>query len=242
MIMLNPTAKKTLNIVKTVLVWLIFAFALCVMIFTIISVTMFDKKDRNFFGVYAFIVLSPSMQATDFAPGDLIFSKKVDPKTLQEGDIITFQSVNSVSFGEIVTHKIRSVTYDENGNPAFVTYGTTSDTNDEKLVTPSFIIGKYCGKLAGVGNFVLFLQSAPGYFVCIFTPFMVLMLILGINTVRLFHRYKKQQISAMETEKQEIEAERLESKRMLEELQALRAQLAQKNAPEDERSSEDQQE
>lgn len=227
--MLNPTAKKTLNIIKTVVVWLIFAFALGVMIFTIVSVTTFDKKDRGLFGIKAFIVLSDSMEATDFAAGDLIFSKKVDPSTLQEGDIITFQSVNPESFGEIVTHKIRSVTKDDNGELAFVTYGTTTDTNDAKLVTQSFVIGKYCGKLKGVGTFAQYLQTAPGYFICIFGPFMILMLILGVNTVRLFHRYKQEQASEIEAEKQSIEAERLESKRMLEELQALRAQLEQKS-------------
>lgn len=230
--MLNPTAKKALNITKTVLVWLIFAFALGIMIFTIISVTTFDKKDRGIFGLKAFIVLSNSMEATDFAAGDLIFSKKVDVTTLKEGDIISFQSVNPENFGEIVTHKIRSVTQDENGELAFVTYGTTLDSNDKKLVTQSFVIGKYCGKLKGVGTFAQYLQTAPGYFICIFGPFMVLMLILGVNTVRLFHRYKQEQASERETEKQAIEAERLESKRMLEELQALRAQLEQKTATE----------
>ena len=223
--MLSPTAKKTLNIIKTVLTWLIFAFALCMMIFTIVSVTTFDKKNRSIFGLQAYIVLSDSMSATDFAAGDLIFSKSVDPSTLKEGDVITFESINPDSFGEVITHKIHSVTVTENGEPAFATYGTTTGEIDAKLVTYNFVLGKYVGKLKGVGTFTQYLKTAPGYFLCIFLPFMVLMLLLGVNTVRLFHSYKKEQLQVMEAEKRDIEAEREESKRMMEELRSLREQL-----------------
>lgn len=222
---MNPSVKKALSITKTVLVWLIVAFAVFMMIFTIISVATFDKKDRGIFGTKIFIVKTDSMSATDFSAGDLIFCKNVDPATLQEGDIITFQSLNSDSYGEIITHKIRRLTTDENGSPAFITYGTTTDTDDIAPVTYSFVLGKYSGKLKGVGKFFTFLKTTPGYIVCILIPFLTLILVQGINSIRLFRSYKKEQQAELEAEKQEIEAERLESKRMMEELIALRAQL-----------------
>ena len=49
--------------------------------------------------------------------------------TLQPGDIIAFTSQDSANFGETVTHKIRSLTTDADGQPAFITYGTTTDTD-----------------------------------------------------------------------------------------------------------------
>ena len=58
--------KKALNIVKKILVTLVFLVAVAMMVFTIVSVTTFDRTDRNLFGYKAFIVLSDSMSKTDF--------------------------------------------------------------------------------------------------------------------------------------------------------------------------------
>ena len=162
--------KKVLNIIKNIFVWLVVLLAVCMMIFTIVSVNSFDRTDRDIFGYKAFIVRSDSMSATDFSAGDLILVKEVDPSTLKAGDIISYQSTNTENYGEVVTHKIRELTTDAEGNPGFVTYGTTTDQNDENIVTYSFVLGKYQTKLPGVGKFFQFLKTTPGYIVCIFLP------------------------------------------------------------------------
>ena len=92
--------KKTFEVIKTVLTWLIVLLAVCMMVFTIVSVTTFDRNDRALFGYKMYIVRSDSMSATDFKAGDLILVRSVDPTTLQPGDIITAlngQSVHQVS-------------------------------------------------------------------------------------------------------------------------------------------------
>jgi len=86
-------------------------------------------------------------------------------------------------------------------------------------------MGKYQFHIPGVGNFLEFLKTPQGYIVCIFVPFMLLIIYQGINCVRLFRRYKKEQTEAMNAEKAQIEAERAENAKMLEELYALKAQL-----------------
>ena len=63
------------------------------------------------------------------------------------------------------------------------------------------------------------------YIVCIFIPFMLLILRQGISSVKLFRRYKGEQMEQMEAEKARIEAERAENARMMAELMALKAQL-----------------
>ena len=131
--------KKALSIVKTIVVILLVIVAVGMMIFTIVSAATFDRNDRDLFGYKAFIVLSDSMSATDFDAGDLVIVKEVDPATLKEGDIISYTSQNSSNYGEIVTHKIRRLTTDANGEPGFVTYGTTTDTDDETIVTYPFV-------------------------------------------------------------------------------------------------------
>ncbi len=217
--------KKALHIIKNIFTWLIVALAVCMMIFTIVSVNTFDRSDRSIFGYKAFIVLSDSMKKTDFDAGDLILSKEVDPSTLQVGDIISYQSTNTENYGEIVTHKIRELTKDPEGNPGFITYGTTTDTNDENIVTYSFVLGKYQTKLPGVGKFFQFLKTTPGYIVCIFLPFLILILMQGVNSIRLFRRYKKEQQDELQAEKAKIEADRAETQKMMAELLQMRAQM-----------------
>ena len=133
--------RKALNVVKSILVWMIVAVAVFMVIFTVVSVTVLDRDERSLFGYKAYIVLSDSMSATDFDAGDVVLVKEVDPATLKEGDIISYRSQNTENFGKVVTHKIRRLTTDANGEPAFVTYGTTTNTDDETVVTYSYILG-----------------------------------------------------------------------------------------------------
>lgn len=220
--------KKVLNIIKNIFVWLMVALAVCMMIFTVVSVNTFDRSDRSLFGLKAFIVLSDSMSKTDFDAGDLVLVKEVDPSTLKEGDIIAYTSQNTSNYGETVTHKIRKLTTDANGEPGFITYGTTTDTDDETVVTYPYVLGKYKTNIPKVGRFFMFLKTTPGYIVCILIPFLLLILIQGLNCIRLFRRYKLEQMAEMKEERAKIEEERAESQKMMAELLALKAQLAEK--------------
>ncbi|MBO5316457.1 MAG: signal peptidase I [Clostridia bacterium] len=221
--------KKALNIISTVLVWTLVVATVGMMIFTLISVNTFDQANRSIFGYKFFIVRSDSMSKTDFDAGDIVFVKNVDPATLQAGDIIAFTSQNSHNFGETVTHKIREITTDANGDPAFVTYGTTTDTNDEAAVTYPYVLGKYTGRIPKVGSFFQFLKTTPGYILCIFVPFLLLILYQGFQCIQLFRRYKKEQMEELEAERAKIEEERRQSMEMMKELQALKEQLAAKD-------------
>ncbi len=211
--------KKALNITKAILTWLLVVAAVAMMVFTVISVNTFDRNDRDLFGYKAYIVRTDSMSTINgdaskgyFDAGDLIFVKKVEPSTLKEGDIISFTSTNAENFGETVTHMIKSLTTDAEGNPGFVTYGTSTGTEDANVVTYAYVLGKYEGHLAGVGTFFTFLKTTPGYIVCIFLPFLLLILIQGFNSVRLFRKYKQEQMAEIEAqraaERAELEAER----------------------------------
>ena len=218
--------KKALSIIKNIFVWLMVALAVCMMVFTVVSVNTFDRSDRSLFGFKAFIVLSDSMSKTDFDAGDLVLVKEVDPSTLKEGDIISYTSQNTSNYGETVTHKIRKLTTDANGEPGFITYGTTTDTDDETVVTYPYVLGKYKTNIPKVGRFFMFLKTTPGYIMCILIPFLLLILIQGLNCIRLFRRYKLEQMAEMKEERAKIEEERAESQKMMAELLALKAQLA----------------
>lgn len=205
--------------------WLVVLLAVSMMIFTIVSVTTFNRNDRDLFGYKMYIVNSDSMSATDFNAGDLILVKEVEPARLKEGDIISFMSQDTDNFGETITHKIRKLTTDAEGNPGFITYGTTTDTDDETIVTYPYVLGQYQSHIPALGTFFNFLKTTPGYFVCIFIPFMLIIIYEGVKFFNLFRRYKKEQMEEMQAEKEKIEAEKAENAKMLEELRALKAQM-----------------
>jgi len=217
--------KKAWQIISTVLVWLVVIIAVFMMIFTIVSVNTFDRNDRDIFGLRCYIVLSDSMSATDFDAGDLVLVKEVDPTTLQEGDIIAYQSQNEENYGATVTHKIRAKTTDASGNPGFITYGTTTDTDDETVVTYPFILGKYQLALPKVGTFFQFLKTPQGYIVCILIPFLLLILYQGLNCVKVFKMYKAEQMEELQAEKDALEAQRKQSEQIMEQLLAMQQQM-----------------
>ena len=217
---------KALKVIRSIFVWLVVAIAVCMMIFTIVSVSTFDRSDRSLFGYKAFIVLSDSMSKTDFDAGDLVLIKEVDPATLKEGDIIAYTSQNTDNFGKTVTHKIRSLTKTEDGEPGVITYGTTNNTNDETIVTYPYVLGKYQTRVPKVGKFFQMLKTPQGYIIFILLPFLILILMEGVRCIRLFKQYKAEQQAELQAERDKIEAERAETQRMMQELLQMKAQLA----------------
>ena len=221
--------KKAWKIISRILLWLVVAVAVFRMVFTIISVNTFNRNDRSLLGLRFYVVLSDSMSATDFDAGDLVLIKEVDPTSLQEGDIIAYQSQNSENYGQTVTHKIRSKTTDANGNPGFITYGTTTGVDDETVVTYPFILGKYQMALPQVGTFFQFLKTPQGYIVCILIPFLLLIIYQGLNCVKIFRLYKAEQMAQLRAEKDALEAQKKQSEEMMAQLLAMQQQMHRQN-------------
>lgn len=237
--MSNEKENKALGIVSKILVWIVVAAAVFMMIFTIFSTLTFNKNDRSIFGMKFYIVQTDSMSLSEhnkdldvhFNAGDIIIVENVDdPTQLNEGDIISFVSRNTDSYGETITHMIREKKYNTRGDfLGYITYGTNKGVDDEALVEPIYILGKYTGKLSGVGNFFAFVKSTPGYIICILIPFLLLILYNGTNVIRLFRKYKKEQMEEMQAERDQLDAERAENQRMMAELLALKAKLDQQD-------------
>lgn len=223
--------------IANVISWVLLVITALIMVFTIFSSAVFNKEDKKVFGVSMLIVLSDSMKKTDFAAGDLIFIQDVDPKTLKEGDIICFTSQNKENFGETVTHKIKSKTTvpekvrNEFGEevtvylPAFITYGTTTGTEDASPVTYEWIKGKYVGKVPYAGHVFNFLKTPWGYVCIILIPFVLLIGYQIFNAIRAYKAYRGEQKDEIKEERKSLEKEREENKKVMEEMLALKAQL-----------------
>ncbi len=227
---------RVLESVKTIFTWLVVAAAIAMMIFTVISVNTFDRNDRSIFGYKAFVVRSDSMKATDFEAGDLVLVKQVEPTTLAVGDIIAFHSVAAESLGETLTHKIRAMTTTADGEPAFITYGTTTNVEDVYPVTYGQIQGKYQFAVRNIGSLFIFLKTVPGYICCILIPFLFLILVQGVNCIRIYRRYREEQLAENEArfrkqrevlarERERLAKERAETQRLLLQLRQMKNEM-----------------
>lgn len=217
--------KRVCSVINNVVLYLIVLVSVSVMIFTIVSVTTFDRSDRSLFGYRMFVVLSDSMSATDFNAGDLIFVKSTDPKTLQEGDIISYVSEDPVNYGVTVTHKIRRATVDEEGNPGFITYGTTTGVDDPIVVGWSKVLGQYQMRLPGVGAAFSFLKTVPGYLLFVLLPFMVLIIWRILKCIKLFKEFKEEELAEIVAQREKLKEEQEAARRVLEQLGGLKQQL-----------------
>ena len=234
------SGKKIINVTIKAVTWLLFAFVIFMVAFTFFTTLAVDENERDIFGYKFYIVQTDSMSLSEknadldvhFDAGDIIFTKSVEDKnSLQAGDIITFISMNNDSYGETITHMIREVKRNNSGALlGFVTFGTNTGVDDEKLVEPNYILGEYTGKLPTVGRFFAFVKTTPGYIICILVPFLILILYNGVNIIRLFRRYKGEQMTEIKAERERLEAERADNRRMMAELLELKAQLMKKES------------
>ena len=234
----SEKTKKTLNIISKIATYLLLAFSLFIMIFTVITVSTVDKNERSIFGRKFFIVQSDSMSLSEnnkdldvhFNAGDVVIAKVVEDATsLKPGDIISFISANPDSFGKTITHMISSVEYveDDDGKLKLVykTYGTNTGEIDKAEVDPDYILGVYVGKIPYLGNFFAFLKTTTGYMLCIFLPFGLLIGYNAVKCILLFRKYKKEQKAELQAEKDSVEEQRIKNEEMLKELMALKKQL-----------------
>lgn len=217
--------KKALKIIKNVLLILMIVIALGMVAFVFVSMTFFNRNDRELFGYRVYIVVTDSMSATDFDAGDLIFVKEVDSDLLEAGDVITFLSQEGESFGQVVTHKIRRRAVNQRNEQGFVTYGTTTGVDDEEIVTPMYILGKYQFRIPKLGAFFNYLKTPAGYILLILVPFLILILSSLIRSIRLFRAYRDEERAALEAEKEKNQKSREEAEALQKELSDLKEQL-----------------
>lgn len=197
------------NVLGGVLCVILIPIIICNVILIVRSYQDAEKLPMVF-GVSPVIVMSGSMYPT-FDAGDMIILEKVDPSTIEEGDVICFFADNDKNTA--TTHRVVDIQRDDDGAPLFVTRGDANNTEDRIAITADMVQGRYTGiAIAGLGNVAVFLQSPLGMALCIVLP---LALIFLWDAVRRGVSSKKRAKNA---------------RGMEEELERLRAQVAQNEA------------
>lgn len=201
-------------------------------------------------GIQMFSIQTESMYPT-LMPGDLIFDTAIkDTSELRKGDIITYWTIIN---GERVlnTHRIHEI-YDGGGYLIFATKGDNNTAADALTVHESEVVGKYAGRVSGVGKVFDYLQTSTGFLIVVVIPVFIFFLFHVVQFFRVLFEYqnvknrikyeqergrtedliaaqKKQQAQAKELERAAIEAELRE--KLKAELLASMGQTAQAEEP-----------
>ena len=189
---MKKVVKRIINIIIDIIVILILAVSILIVT---LSLTSKSSGVPNVFGVAPLSVLSSSMEDT-INTGDMILCEVTnDPSyEYEKGDIVTFPiTVNGESV--LNTHRIVEVIKDDNIT-YYRTQGDNKKTNpepDKDLQTSSTIVAKYTGtKIGGVGNFLSFIRTQLGFFLCVLLPMIIFFVYEAIRVVLNLLAYNKE--------------------------------------------------
>lgn len=155
------TVKKVWNVVSTVLVALVVLLALLLV-------------GARVFGLRVYTVLSGSMEPT-YHTGSLIYVRKVDPYTIEEGQPITFM----LDENTVATHRVVGIVPDEE-DPTVIRFRTKGDANeaeDGSLVHYKNVIGTPIFSIPYLGYVANYIQHPPGMYVAISAGAVLLLLV-----------------------------------------------------------------
>ncbi|WP_343252824.1 signal peptidase I [Ligaoa zhengdingensis] len=172
---------RCISVVLTVLLVGLFL----VMVYLIIAS---NTQSMPFFNQYSIYTVTTGSMTGTLDVGSVIVVKKVDPQTLEEGDIITFLSNDPMFNGKVVTHRIVEVT-EGTGGKMFITKGDANEDRDGAAALPSNVLGKVVLHIPWLGYLLAFLKTKQGYFLILILPCFALLVVEVIQLIKNICRY-----------------------------------------------------
>lgn len=212
--------KKGLTVIVSVVLWGIILLA-ALFAFTTLA-TRDDNNVASLAGYTPMVVQTDSMAPT-FLSGDLIFIKKCDTASLNEGDIICFHTIINNEYA-LNTHRIQKID-DMEGVRSYTTKGDNNEISDSHIISDGDIVGKYVGRLSKMGKVMDFLSCSVGFLVVIVLP-MLLFFIYQVYHLIMVSISLKKAVAAEEAVKkaEKEDTARSEAEAALEEARKLKAE------------------
>ena len=150
-------------------------FIYCLSIFIVLAAIFFaasKSPNKSMFGFRYYVVHTDSM-VPEFSSGDMVFVKVSDAKSIDKGDVITFNP--SSGSDAYLTHRVteKLTNYQGTGVTCFRTKGDANKDDDSFLIDESRVIGKVQFHVPKLGVIVRFVQLR-WYFIL---PLIVLLIV-----------------------------------------------------------------
>ena len=147
--------KEKINKRKKIIITIVYIILIPLLIYNvtlIVKSLIQPNKTPDFFGYKTYVIVSGSMEP-NLNIGDVVLVKKVDESELNANDIISFRQGQNV-----VTHRISQIK-NEYGEKVYITKGDNNNTEDSGSIDYSYIEGKVCSSIKGIGKIVIFFQG-----------------------------------------------------------------------------------
>ena len=204
----SSVTHRVLTIVGTVLCVILIPILLFNI--TLIAKSFINKDEvPSIGGTLPLIVLTDSMHP-EIDSGDLIICNTAEAEDIKVNDIISFfdPAGNGTS---IVTHRVIEIV-EEDGEIFFRTRGDNNNTEDKELVPAENLVGVYKMRIAGAGHIAMFMQSTAGLIICVVLP---IILLVGYDVIRrrIHEKNKKEDTDALLAELEALRAEKAEKEK-----------------------------
>lgn len=169
--------KKVLNDIKWLFNYmssiLMYAFIVIFILIGILLVVYFvdskrsmQKLEKPLYGAY--VIVSGSMEPI-IKIKDAVLIKRVDPDSIQRGDVVTYLSNDESYYGIMITHRVVNI-QEENGEKIYYTKGDHNETVDRSPIKGDQIYGKVVMRIPKIGYIKYFLVSSYGWIIAIVIP------------------------------------------------------------------------
>ena len=166
-------------------------------------------------GYQVYTVLSGSMEP-EYGVGDLLYVKKVDAKTIQVGDPITFILNEDLV---VATHRVVRIDAE---NQRFYTKGDANDIEDQNPVHFNNVIGVPQFSIPKLGYVSDFVQNPPGTYITIGVG---IVLIFAVFLPDMFGKKNGEEEEESASVQTKIDTAAEENEKLKAELEKLRAEI-----------------
>lgn len=172
--------QNILHIICKVLSWALFVILLLIAIFLLyyyIANKIYMSKGTGYEPKFSIYTIATGSMVPNINIYDAVINIRVDdPNDLKVGDVITFRSSSPSSPNLTITHRIKAITKDNEGNVCYVTKGDANPIEDEACAKFKNVIGKVIIRIPGLGHIQRFLASGMGWLLFILIPALVIII------------------------------------------------------------------
>jgi len=155
---------------------------ICVFLFCLVVITVFQRVNGSFFGYRIYTVASSSM-IPDYNVGDVLLVEKVKLKEIEVGDAVTYLGEAPTVKNMIITHRVEKIDKEEDGHYYFHTKGIANNIEDP-IVDGKQIIGKVTHKFFFLSFIGRITTNAYKIFFFVTVPIAILIAIEIIKTLK----------------------------------------------------------
>lgn len=157
---------KVLNTIWNILYTLLFI----IVVFLLIIVVMqrVTNNDITIGGIRMFSVETGSMVPV-YNIGDVLIAKEIEPDEIKVGDDIVYKGEEKTYNDKVITHRVKSIEKQEDGNYKIITQGVANDLEDPEI-NQTQVYGKVIYKVRTLGFLTRLTRNVYTFYFIIFIP------------------------------------------------------------------------